>query len=66
MVINNDDKNEILSDKKYLDEIKPYLKDIMDNLRKSDTRKILLAIAINLISSNDMMESIQCIQRVIS
>ena len=57
MVIKNCDKNKMLSGKEYLDEIKPYLKDIINNLRQSDTRKILLAIAINFISSNDMMES---------
>ena len=56
----------MLSDKEYLDEIKPYLKDIINNLRQSDTRKILLAIAINFISSNDMMERMQCILRVVT
>ena len=46
----NGDRNKILSVKEYLDEIKPYLKDI-SNLKKSDTWKIQLTIAINFISS---------------
>ena len=33
--------------KKYLDQIKPHLKVILNNSRKSDTWKIQLAIAIN-------------------
>ena len=34
---NNGDRNKTLSLKKYLDEIKLYLKDIIKNLKKSDT-----------------------------
>ena len=34
---NNGDRNKTLSIKKYLDEIKLYLKDIIKNLKKSDT-----------------------------
>ena len=37
----------------YLNKIRPYLKDIINNLKKSDTRKIQLTIAINFISSKD-------------
>ena len=39
----------------YLDEIKPYLKDIY-NLKNSDTWKIQLTIAINFICSKDTNE----------
>ena len=46
MVINNCDKNKMLSHKEYLGEIK--LERLINNLRQSDTRKILLAIVINL------------------
>ena len=37
----------------YLNKIRPYLKDIINNLKKSDTRKIQLTIAISFISSKD-------------
>ena len=40
--------NETLSIKEYLDETKPYLKDI-NNLKKPDTWKIQLMIAITLV-----------------
>ena len=45
----NVDRNKTLSIKEYLDEIKPYLKNIINNLNKSDTQKIQLTIAINFI-----------------
>ena len=35
----NGDKNKTLSIKEYLDEIKPYLRDMIKNLKKSDTWK---------------------------
>ena len=38
---------------KHLNKIRPYLKDIMNNLKKSDTWKIQLTIAKNFISSID-------------
>ena len=44
---NNGDRNKTLSIKKYFDKIRPHLKDVIDNLKKSDTRKIQLAVAIN-------------------
>ena len=47
----NDDKNKNLSVEEYLDEIKPYLKDIIIDLQKSDAWKIHLTIAIDFISS---------------
>ena len=49
----NSDKNRILSVEECLDKIKPYLKDIINDLRKSDERKIQLTIIINFIFSND-------------
>ena len=41
------DKHETLSIKKILKEIKPYLKDIINNLKKSETRKIQVTKGIN-------------------
>ena len=42
-----------LTVKECLDEIKPYLKDIINNLKKYDSWKIQLTIAINFMSSKD-------------
>ena len=52
----NVDINKNLSIKEDLDKIKPYLKDIINDLQKSDTLKIQLTIAIKLISSKDIDE----------
>ena len=49
----NDDRNKTLSVEEYLNKIRPYLKDIINNLKKSDTWKIQLTIANNFISSID-------------
>ena len=49
----NDDRNKNLSLEKYFNEIKPYLKDIILNLQKSDTWKVQLTITINFMSSKD-------------
>ena len=49
-------RNENLSVKEYLNKIKPYLKDIIANLQKSETWKIQLTIAINFNSSKDVDE----------
>ena len=46
-------KVKVIETKQYLNEITPYLKDIINNLKKSDTWKIQLTIAINFISSKD-------------
>ena len=46
-------RNKNLSVKEYLNKIKPYLRDIMTNLQKSETWKIQLTIAINFNSSKD-------------
>ena len=43
-------RNKSLSIKKYLDEIKPYLKNIISNFKKCHTLKIKSTIAINFIS----------------
>ena len=37
----------------YLKKIRPYLKDIISNLEKSDKRKIQLTLEINFISSKE-------------
>ena len=49
----NSDKNKTLSVEEYLNKVSPYSKDITNNLKKSDTWKIQLAIANNFISSLD-------------
>ena len=49
----NVDRNKTLSVEEYLNKIRPYLKDIINNLKKSDTWKIQLTIANNFISSID-------------
>ena len=52
----NGDKNKALSIREYLKEIKPYLKNIINNLKKYDILKMQLPIAINFISSKDTNE----------
>ena len=47
------DTNKTLSVEEYLNKIRPQLKDIIKNLKKSDTWKIQLATANNFISSTD-------------
>ena len=47
------DRNKTLLVEKYLNRIRPYLKDIINNLEKSDTWKIQLTTVINFISSKD-------------
>ena len=47
---NTGDRNKILSVEQYLNKIRPYLKDIINNLKKSDTWKIQLTMANNFIS----------------
>ena len=49
----NSTRNKTLYVKEYLDEIKPYLKDIINNLKSSDTFKIELTTAINFVSCKD-------------
>ena len=50
---NNCDRNKSLSVEEYLNKIRPCLKDIINNLRKSNTWKVQLTIANNFISSID-------------
>ena len=45
----NGDKNKVLSVEEHLNKIRPYLKGILNNLKKSDTWKIQLAIIIFLL-----------------
>ena len=45
----NSDRNKTLPVEEYLNRIRPYLKDIINNLKKSDTWKIQLTIANNFI-----------------
>ena len=47
MVIKLYNGNKTLSVKEYLDEIKPHLKDFINNLKKCETQKSQLTIAIN-------------------
>ena len=49
----NGDKNKILSVEKYLNKIRPYLKGVINNLKKSGPWKIQLTITINFVSSED-------------
>ena len=49
---NNGDRNKILSTEEYLDKITPYLKDIINDPKQTDTWKIQLTI-INFISTKD-------------
>ena len=49
----NGDRNKTLSVEEYFNKIRPYLKDIINNLEKSNTWKIQLTIANNFISSID-------------
>ena len=43
----NGDRSKILSVEEFLNKIRPYLKDIINDLKKSDTWKIQLTITIN-------------------
>ena len=54
--ISNGDTNKALSIEEYLDKIRPYIKDIINDLKKSDTEKLQLTIVINFISSKDTGE----------
>ena len=51
--VSNSNRNKALLVEDYLDKIKPHLKDIINNIKKSDTWKIQLTIANNFISSID-------------
>ena len=47
----NGDRNKTLSIEEYLNKVRPYLKLIINNLKKSDTKKNQLTIAIHFMSS---------------
>ena len=49
----NGDRNKTLLVEEYLNKIRPYLKDIINNLKKCETWKTQLTIANNFISSKD-------------
>ena len=49
----NGDRNNTLSIEEYLNKIQPYLKSVINNLKKSDTWKTQLTIANNCIASID-------------
>ena len=50
--------NKTLSIEEYLNKVRPYLKDIITDLKKSDAWKIQLTIAINFMSSKDTDEEL--------
>ena len=50
------DRNKVLSIEEYFIKIRPYLKDIINDVKKSDIWKIQLTIAINFASSKDNNE----------
>ena len=50
---NNGGRNKTLSVEQYLNKVIPFLKEIINNLKKSDTWKIKLTIANNFLSSLD-------------
>ena len=52
----NGDRNKTISIEKYLNKLRPYFKDIKINLKKPDTWKTQLAIAIKFMSSKDTDE----------
>ena len=51
------DRNETLSVEEYLNNIRPYLKGVINNLKKSDTLKIQLKQGNNLFPAYMMMNS---------
>ena len=54
----NGNKNEVLSVEEYLNKIRLYLKDIINNLKKSNAWKFQLTMAINFLSSIDNDEGL--------
>ena len=47
------DKSKTISVEEYLNKVRQYLKDIINNIKKSDTWRIQLSIAINFVFSKD-------------
>ena len=58
MYESNGDRNKILSVEEYLNKIRSYLKSVINNLKKSDSRKIQLTIAITITITNNFISSI--------
>ena len=58
----NSDKNKALSVEEYLNKIRPYLKDVINDLKKSDTLKIQLTVKVNFLSSKDDNDEKRAIQ----
>ena len=54
----NGDRNKTLSGEEYLNKIRPYLKDIINNIKKYDTWKIQLTMVNNFIFSIDNDEEL--------
>ena len=61
----NADKDRTLSIEEYLDIIRPYLSNIINDHKTRGEWKIQLAIATNFISSKILMKFILCILRII-
>ena len=61
----NSDRNKTLSVEEYLSKARPYLKDIINDLRKHGAWKIQSMTAINFMSSKYNDKSVLCIQKVI-
>ena len=53
MNISNCDRNKKLSVEEYIDKIRPYLKNIINDIKNPDSWKIQLTITINFISPTD-------------
>ena len=62
----NGDRNKTIPAKEDLNKIRPCLKEIINELKKSDTWKIQLTIAINFMLVKILMKSVSCIQKVIT
>ena len=54
----NGDRNKILSVEEYLNEIRPYFKDIMNNIKTSETWKNQSTIAINFFLLQKIMKNV--------
>ena len=65
-VESNSDRIKTLSVEGYPNNIRPCLKDTIDNLKNSDARKIQLIMTNNFNSSIDNNEKRVCIQKVIT
>ena len=62
----NGDGNKTIPAKEYLNKIRTCLKEIINELKKSDTWKIQLMIAISFMLVKILMKSVSCFQKVIT